>query len=196
MSLTREEALDSIIGADPVQDFPVMASNDVKILIHKIFDDHEAQLKAKDEGIKRLNNLYADTIKDLGDALMEIDRLEADSCSNRIANTVEEYISRIPSRGELEIRFKSDYPYGFKMKEMPKHIRERTEHGENYANALIKMMIERMIDRTKEINKARSIVAMLFWNYKHNLFAFDVEATVIVESKRIFEKAYKMLKMV
>ena len=42
--------------------------------------------------------------------------------------------------------------------------------------------------------KARSIVAMLFWNYKRNLFAFDVEATVVVESKRIFEKAYKMLK--
>ena len=35
---------------------------------------HEAVIKAKDEEIERLNNLYADTIKDLGDALIELDR--------------------------------------------------------------------------------------------------------------------------
>ena len=44
-------------------------------LIDQIFNDHEAQVQAKDDEIRRLNNLYADTIKDLGDALIEIDRL-------------------------------------------------------------------------------------------------------------------------
>ena len=34
------------------------------------------QLKAKDDEIRRLNNLYADTIKDLGDALIEIEMLK------------------------------------------------------------------------------------------------------------------------
>ena len=43
--------------------------------IDQIFNDHEAQVQAKDDEIRRLNNLYADTIKDLGDALIEIDRL-------------------------------------------------------------------------------------------------------------------------
>lgn len=60
----------------------------------KIYNDHEAQLKlasdvystdkmhmyqelkAKDDEIRRLNNLYADTIKDLGDAIIEIERLK------------------------------------------------------------------------------------------------------------------------
>ena len=45
-------------------------------LINPIFDDHEAQVQAKDDEIRRLNNLYADTIKDLGDALIEIERLK------------------------------------------------------------------------------------------------------------------------
>ena len=47
-------------------------------LINLIYNDHEAQFKAKDDEIRRLNNLYADTIKDLGDALIEIERLKAD----------------------------------------------------------------------------------------------------------------------
>ena len=42
-------------------------------VVNKIYNYHEAQLKAKE--IKRLNNLYADTIKELGEAVMEIDRL-------------------------------------------------------------------------------------------------------------------------
>ena len=40
--------------------------------------NYEIVLKAKDDEIRRLNNLYADTIKDLGDALIEIERLKAD----------------------------------------------------------------------------------------------------------------------
>lgn len=62
--------------------------------IDQIYNDHEAQLKlasdvystdkmhmyqelkAKDDEIRRLNNLYADTIRDLGDALIEIERLK------------------------------------------------------------------------------------------------------------------------
>lgn len=49
--------------------------NLVEKLIYQLFNDHEAQLKAKDEEIRRLNNLYADTIKDLVDALIKIERL-------------------------------------------------------------------------------------------------------------------------
>ena len=36
--------------------------------------NYDAIIKAKDDEIRRLNNLYADTIKDLGDALIEIER--------------------------------------------------------------------------------------------------------------------------
>ena len=45
-------------------------------LIDPIFNDREAQVQAKDDEIRRLNNLYADTIKDLGEVLMEIERLK------------------------------------------------------------------------------------------------------------------------
>lgn len=38
------------------------------------FESYYAMLKDKDDEIRRLNNLYADTIKDLGDALIEIER--------------------------------------------------------------------------------------------------------------------------
>ena len=44
--------------------------------IDQIYNDHEAQVQAKDDEIRRLNNLYADTIKDLGEVLMEIERLK------------------------------------------------------------------------------------------------------------------------
>ena len=47
-----------------------------KAIIGEVFNDHEAQLKAKDEEIRRLNNLYSDTIKDLGEVLIEIERLK------------------------------------------------------------------------------------------------------------------------
>ena len=40
--------------------------------------NYDAIVKAKDDEIRRLNNLYADTIKDLGDALIEIERLKAE----------------------------------------------------------------------------------------------------------------------
>ena len=45
-------------------------------LINQIFNDHEARVQAKDDEIRRLNNLYADTIKDLGEVLIEIERLK------------------------------------------------------------------------------------------------------------------------
>ena len=48
----------------------------VDIILNEILDEHEAQLKAKDDEIRRLNNLYADTIKDLGDALIEIEEIK------------------------------------------------------------------------------------------------------------------------
>ena len=38
--------------------------------------NYDEIIKAKDDEIRRLNNLYADTIKDLGDALIEIERLK------------------------------------------------------------------------------------------------------------------------
>ena len=39
--------------------------------------NYDEIIKAKDDEIRRLNNLYADTIKDLGDALIEIEMLKA-----------------------------------------------------------------------------------------------------------------------
>lgn len=48
--LTRENAIDSIIGADPAQNFPVMASSDVEMLINKIYDSFEEVMKSKDCG--------------------------------------------------------------------------------------------------------------------------------------------------
>ena len=56
-------------------------------LINPIYNEHEAQLKAKDDEIRRLNNLYADTIKDLGDALIEIERLKAEEILLAIRGT-------------------------------------------------------------------------------------------------------------
>ena len=58
--LTRENAIDSIIAIDPAQDFPVMASGDVELLINRIYDDFEAQLKAKDEEIIKLYNKFGE----------------------------------------------------------------------------------------------------------------------------------------
>ena len=104
--MTREAALSQVA---PFLSYfndckPEFAIHECKLWINKIFDDHEAQLKAKendlerqdmiikclsmdldskekllkakDDEIRRLNNLYADTIKDLGDALIEIEKLK------------------------------------------------------------------------------------------------------------------------
>ena len=54
----------------------VLSLNQSDIILNQIYDEHEAQMKAKDDEIRRLNNLYADTIKELGDAYMEIERLK------------------------------------------------------------------------------------------------------------------------
>ena len=58
------------------QDNDTLDIKTAKEMVNIIFDEHEAQVQAKDDEIRRLNNLYADTIKDLGEALMEIDRLK------------------------------------------------------------------------------------------------------------------------
>ena len=88
--MTREEAISE------VQLYARCINRDkyLEQVVNKIYNDHEAQLKlasdvystdkmhmyqelkAKDEEIRRLNNLYADTIKDLGEVLMEIERLK------------------------------------------------------------------------------------------------------------------------
>ena len=101
-----------------------------KMIVNEIFNEHEAQLKAKDVEIERLKGQLS-TVHNL-----------------MYMNGYSDAIDCYDTFGKFNIMAKP--------------------------NA-----------------KARSIVAMLFWNYKRNLFAFDVEATVVVESKRIFEKAYK-----
>ena len=83
-----------------------------------------------------------------------------------------------------------DYNQLKQIKEEIERLNCRVYHAEGYINDLH----NHPNDKKFYDAKARRIVAMLFWNYKRNLFAFDVEATVVVESKRIFEKAYKMLK--
>ena len=126
--MTREEAKEVLIIKAGLGGF-------VENIIDQIYNDHEAQLKAKDEEIERLK----DQLSSVHNIMYRNGYSDAIDCYDTFGNF-------------------------------------NTRHKPN--------------------TKARSIVAMLFWNYKHNLFAFDVEATVIVESKRIFEKAYKMLKMV
>ena len=69
--MTREEAKSK--ASIHIQLFDAKGANKI---IDQIYNDNEAQLKDKDEEIRRLNNLYADTIKDLGYALMEIERLK------------------------------------------------------------------------------------------------------------------------
>ena len=73
--------------------------------IDQIFNDHDAIVKAKDEEIRRLNNLYADTIKDLGDALLEIERMK---------EAMQEFVNRC-EKGEV----RSKYTYS-KFKELLK----------------------------------------------------------------------------
>ena len=52
---------------------------DMKELLSKeLYIITEAIIKENDDEIRRLNNLYADTIKELGDALIEIDRLKVE----------------------------------------------------------------------------------------------------------------------
>jgi hypothetical protein len=104
------------------------------------------ELKAKDDEIRRLNNLYADTIKDLGDALIEIERMK-----------------------------------------------EKTQ------------ILEVLVDNTKDIiesqtrmcrTKARSIVAMLFWEW-HSSIKFDFKTRKLdkhTKAEIIFKQAYRMLK--
>ena len=65
--LTRENAIASIIAADPVQNFPVMASSDVELLINQIYDDFEEQMKAKDEEIERLKKVIKDLNTEIED---------------------------------------------------------------------------------------------------------------------------------
>ena len=69
--IIREEAISE------VQHYARCINRDkyLEQVVNKIYNNHEALLKAKDDEIKRLNNLYADTIKELGEAVMEIDRL-------------------------------------------------------------------------------------------------------------------------
>ena len=87
--MTREEAKSK--ASIRIQLFDAKGANKI---IDQIYKDHEAQLKlasdvystdkmhmyqelkAKDDEIRRLNNLYADTIKDLGDALIEIEEIK------------------------------------------------------------------------------------------------------------------------
>ena len=81
--MTREETLRHIkINLITLYDIDenVIECNDAMEIIDKIFKDHEAQLKAKDEEIRRLNNLYADTIKELVDALIEIESMKHKTC--------------------------------------------------------------------------------------------------------------------
>ena len=52
-------------------------------------DSKEKLLKAKDDEIRRLNNLYADTIKDLGDALIELELMKESNECDALQNAVD-----------------------------------------------------------------------------------------------------------
>ena len=144
--MTREEALKLLGG--------VLQGYLLKDDINQIYNDHEAQLKlasdvystdkmhmyqelkAKDEEIRRLNNLYADTIKELG---------KLDDAYSKVAYDFESAV----------------------------------------------MEIERLKIETK---KARSIVAMLFWEWKKSQRWAGKNHFASKGNEDAFKKAYKMLK--
>ena len=67
MGLTREEAKNLLYDKH---------GEDNK-LIDQIYDDHEAQLKVKDEKLQQINGAYAEVVLDFESAVMEIERLKA-----------------------------------------------------------------------------------------------------------------------
>lgn len=69
--ITKEDA-DNLESENPKELVDIICTQS------ELIDDLYSQLKAKDDEIRRLNNLYADTIKDLGDALIEIERLKVE----------------------------------------------------------------------------------------------------------------------
>lgn len=151
----------------------------------------------------RIHDSIIDQIYDEFEALLkQVDNNE------RIADIVEEYINRIPSRGNKEIiRRGRNGTERVKMRDLPRHIRSKTELGNDYSAALIKMMAEHMIDRTKETKPAQQIAVMLFSDWRENRNALlahnnmypnstlEIPADmVLANSERLYKKAYKLFK--
>lgn len=135
--MTREEAKDQIIDNLHIPSKKFAESyNIVKYTVDFIFDEHEAQLKAKDEEIEGLKDSVSITM-DMSKALLE----------------------------------------------------ELTQE---------RKIKEYLVSNFKHQNKARSIVAMLFWEYrkKHReYFPFaQFERGYLLALSRAFDKAYAMLK--
>ena len=130
-------------------------------LIGEIFNDHEAQLKAKDEEIERLtakltlcDDAYSKVANDFESAVMEIERLK-------------EALEVLTVMCELGIKTQDKY--------------------------------SKIIQKMKVLNKARSIVAMLFWEWRKYNSNFKNEENSFIQgraskTKKLFYKAHKMLK--
>ena len=142
-------------------------SNLVSNLIDKIFDEHEAQIKAKDEEI-------------------EVSRAQRDG-----AIAVVQDHRAYTAKKCLEIKQRD---------EEIERLNCRVYHAESYINDLH----NHPKDKKFYDAKARSIVAMLFWEWRKHKRMYELtkfgsylavthlnNATL---SKRIFQKAYKMLK--
>lgn len=112
-------------------------------------DNKEKLLKAKDKEIMRLNNLYADTIKEVG---------KLDEDYSKVASDFESAVMEID---RLKAQLSSVH-----------NLMYRTKHKPNA--------------------KARSIVAMLFWEWKK--LKQEKEYDMAESARCCFGIAYKMLK--
>lgn len=146
-------------------------------------------------------------IKKLQEKDEEIEKLKNNNQLDKIADIVEEYINNRPNRGEKEFMLRSYPPKVYKMKIIPDEIRNKTELGIDYAGALIKMMTEELINRTKQENKAKHITVMLFsyWRETRNTLREHekmypnrlVEGypdLLLKDLETLYKKAYKILK--
>lgn len=130
-------------------------------ILEILFTEHEAQLKAKDEEIERLKA----QLNSMHDLMYRSGYSDAMCVVDKIFNDHEE-----------QLKAKD---------ECIKELECRTYHAEGYINDLHNSpKVKKFYDK-----KARSIVAMMFWEWRKEADDFGRNQACIC-----FEKAYKMLK--
>lgn len=164
-AMTRKEALDTM-GAT-LDDW--IDKKNMHMLIDQIFNDHEAQMKAKDEEIEA-----KDEALELIIAMCEL--------GLKTQDTYRTIIQKLKAQScDVE-----------RLEEWLKAKDEEIDRLEKVASDLF---IEGLLIEA-ERKKARSIVAMLFWEWKSGIKYIESQYDKgIVEGMRYsFHKAYKILK--
>ena len=163
--MTREQKEKELFSCEKfVEDYGTTGEHFYKChtiddLLDKIFDDHEAQLKAKDEKLQQINGAYAEVVLDFESAVMEIERLKAQLSS----------VHNLMYRNGYSDAIDCYDTFG----------KFNTKHKPNA--------------------KSRSIVAMLFWEWRKYNSNFKNEENSFIQgraskTKELFYKAHKMLK--